>query len=312
MSRVGGFTTSDVRVIDVTDGVHPVELPVTVLAGAGGYVARVDAPGAPGDGTHQLYAFTAAKVGAAAAVTRDAPSSWAAPHDGELLIISHAAFMDALAPLVARRMQEGWTVQIADVQDVYDEQGFGDKSPAAIRAFIQRARASWRVPPRFVLFVGDATFDPRNFMGKGDFDFVPTRLIDTAAMETASDDWFVDDDLDGVPEIAIGRLPVRTGAQASAIVGKLLGYAGKADLSRGGLFVTDTDDVDLDFSGASTAGRGEGVGHHADRSLPARHQRDAGRAAREAGRGAVPGELPRPRFGRGLGRLADDEPRPPP
>ena len=41
---VGGFTTSDVRVIDVTDGAHPVELPVTVLAGAGGYVARVDAP----------------------------------------------------------------------------------------------------------------------------------------------------------------------------------------------------------------------------------------------------------------------------
>ena len=135
---VGGFTTSDVRVIDVTDGAHPVELPVTVLAGAGGYAARVDAPGAPGDGTHQLYAFTAAKVGAAAAVTRDAPSSWAASHDGELLIISHAAFMDALAPLVARRMQEGWTVQIADVQDVYDEQGFGDKSAAAIRAFIQQ------------------------------------------------------------------------------------------------------------------------------------------------------------------------------
>ena len=175
-------------------------------------------------------------------MTRDAPSSWAASHDGELLIISHAAFMDALAPLVARRVQEGWTVQIADVQDVYDEQGFGDKSPAAIRAFIQRARASWRVPPRFVLFVGDATFDPRNFMGKGDFDFVPTRLIDTAAMETASDDWFVDDDLDGVPEIAIGRLPVRTAAQASAIVGKLLAYAGKANLSRGGLFVTDTDE----------------------------------------------------------------------
>jgi MYXO-CTERM domain-containing protein len=145
-------------------------------------------------------------------------------------------------------------VQLADVQDVYDEQGFGDKSAAAIRAFVQRARAAWRTPPRFVLLVGDATFDPRNFLGKGDLDFIPTRLIDTASMETASDDWFVDGDLDGVPEIAIGRLPVRTPAQADAIVGKLLGYAGKDDLSRGGLFVTDTDDVDLDFSGASTAG----------------------------------------------------------
>src|SRR4029079_12193676 len=138
--------------------------------------------------------------------------------DGELLIISHAAFMNALAPLVARRVQQGWSVQLADVQDVYDEQGFGDKSAAAIRAFIQRARTAWRTPPRFVLLVGDATFDPRNFIGKGDLDFMPTRLIDTASMETASDDWFVDSDLDGVPEIAIGRLPVRTAAQDETIV----------------------------------------------------------------------------------------------
>jgi hypothetical protein len=249
---VGGFSTSDVRIVDVTDGAHPIELPVSVSAGAGGNVARADVP--PAAGTHRLYAFTAATVTAPAAVTRDVPSVWSASHDGELLVISHAAFLDALAPLVARRAQEGWSVQLADVQDVYDEQGFGDKSPAAIRAFIQRARASWRVPPRFVLLVGDATFDPRNFLGKGDFDFMPTRLIDTAAMETVSDDWFVDDDVDGIPEIAIGRLPVRTSAQASAVVSKLLAYAGKADLSRGGLFVTDTDDTDLDFSVASAAG----------------------------------------------------------
>ena len=76
------------------------------------------------------------------------------------------------------------------------------------------------MPPRFVLLVGDATFDPRNFLGKGDFDFVPTKLIDTAPMETVSDDWFVDFDLDGVPEMAIGRLPVRTKDQAAAIVAR--------------------------------------------------------------------------------------------
>ena len=219
--------------------------------------------------------------------------------------------MDALAPLVARRVQEGWTVQIADVQDVYDEQGFGDKSPAAIRAFIQRARASWRVPPRFVLFVGDATFDPRNFLAKGDFDFVPTQLIDTAAMETASDDWFVDDDLDGVPEIAIGRLPVRTarpGERDRRQAARLRGQ-GRPVARRPVRHRHRRGRPRL--LGRQHGRRGEGVGHHADRSLPARHQRDAGRAARQAGRGAVPGELPRPRFGRGLGRLADDAPRRP-
>ena len=164
-----------------------------------------------GPSPRALYAFTGAHLLAPAAVQADAPSRWSASHDGELLILSHAAFLDALAPLVARRQAEGWTVQLADLQDVYDERGFGDKSPDAVRAFIQAARAGWRVPPRFVLLVGDATFDPRNFLGRGDFDFAPTRLIDTAAMETASDDWFVDADLDGVPELAIGRWPVRNG-----------------------------------------------------------------------------------------------------
>ena len=133
---------------------------------------------------------------------------------------------------MARRQAEGWTVQLADLQDVYDERGFGDKSPDAVRAFIQAARAGWRVPPRFVLLVGDATFDPRNFLGRGDFDFAPTRLIDTTAMETASDDWFVDADLDGVPELAIGRWPVRTAAQAAALVSTTLAKGGPADLPR--------------------------------------------------------------------------------
>ena len=127
---------------------------------------------------------------------------------------------------MARRKAEGWRVQLVDLADVYDERGFGDKSADAVRDFIQAARATWRVPPRFVLLVGDATFDPRNFLGLGDFDFAPTRLIDTATMETASDDWFVDADLDGVPELAIGRWPVRTADQAAAVVAKTLGYAG--------------------------------------------------------------------------------------
>ncbi len=201
--EVTGFSAADVRIADVSDPAHPVALAVSVTGDAGGgagtFRAAVDVPAGPSPRT--LYAFTGAHVLAPVAVQADAPSRWSVSHDGELLILSHAAFLNALAPLVARRQAEGWTVQLADLQDVYDERGFGDKSPEAVRAFIQAARAGWRVPPRFVLLVGDATFDPRNFLGRGDFDFAPTRLIDTEAMETASDDWFVDADLDGVPEV---------------------------------------------------------------------------------------------------------------
>jgi len=44
---------------------------------------------------------------------------------------------------------------------------------------------------------------------------VPTKLIDTVYLETASDDWFVDLNSDGLPEVAIGRLPVQTAEEAA-------------------------------------------------------------------------------------------------
>ena len=48
--------------------------------------------------------------------------------------------------------------------------------------------------------------------------------MNQASLETASDDWFVDFDDDGLPDIAIGRLSVRTAAQADDVVAKIIGY----------------------------------------------------------------------------------------
>jgi len=81
-----------------------------------------------------------------------------------------------------------------------------------------------------VLLVGDATFDPRNFLQKGDFDFTPTKLIDAAQGETSSDGWFVDGDGDGLPELAIGASRRARPPQVQAVVQKTLDYAGKDDL----------------------------------------------------------------------------------
>ena len=70
--------------------------------------------------------------------------------------------------------------------------------------------------------MGDASLDPRNYLGFGRFDFVPTKLIDTMYLETASDDWFVDFNNDGLPEMAVGRLPVRTLEEANIVISKIV------------------------------------------------------------------------------------------
>ena len=99
---------------------------------------------------------------------------------------------------------------------------FGQKSPFAVRDYLQFATSNWKKPPRFVLFAGDASYDPKNYLGFGDGDLVPTRLVDTDYMEAASDDWFADFDDDGVADLAIGRLPVRSPEEAFVLVSKIM------------------------------------------------------------------------------------------
>jgi hypothetical protein len=109
------------------------------------------------------------------------------------------------------------------------------------------AKKQWSRAPRFVLLVGDASFDPKNYFGLGDLDFVPTKLIDTVYMETASDDWFVDLNGDGLPEIAIGRLPVQTKEEAATVVSKIVGYE-RVGKKREALLVADRVDQQDEFS----------------------------------------------------------------
>jgi hypothetical protein len=114
---------------------------------------------------------------------------------------------------------------------------------------ITNTQAAWKIAPRFVLFAGDASYDARNYLGLGDFDFVPTRLVDTAYMETASDDWFADFNDDGLPELATGRLPARTEEELSQSVAKIL-RADSSSTARAVTLVADRNDG-FDFEEAS-------------------------------------------------------------
>jgi hypothetical protein len=221
---VGGFASKAIRVVDITDPLASDELRGTVGAD-GGLWALTLRVGAVGPRT--LLAFTDTTVSAPMFVRANRPSKWyAASNAADYVVVSHANFAGALAPLVARRTRTGLTVAQVDIEDVYDEFSFGEKTPYALRDFVTRARDAWQKKPRFLLLVGDATLDPRDYDGQGDADFVPTKQIPMAqvALETASDDWFADADDDGLPELAVGRFSVRTAAQAEAMVAKVLDY----------------------------------------------------------------------------------------
>jgi hypothetical protein len=168
----------------------------------------------------------------------------------DFIVVTTREFANALRPLVALRQKQGLSVSLVDIEDIYDEFSFGQKSPYAMRDFLSYAKSVWKKKPRFVLFAGNASFDPKNYLGFGDSDLVPTRLIDTDLMETSSDDWLSDFNGDGIADIVTGRLPARTVEELSRMVEKIVNYE-QAAPSDEALLVADANEG-FDFEQAST------------------------------------------------------------
>jgi hypothetical protein len=247
---VNGFSHPKIRVFDITDSNDVIEVLGKVESQKGGYAVSFRVPGTE---QRTLLAMTEERLKTPEGVVANQPSSWHQVKDGyDLVIITHRDFFDALQRLKQLRESQGLKVVLIDIEDLYDEFSFGNKTPKATKDFLGSAKANWMKAPRFVLLVGDASFDPRNYLGMGGLDFVPTKLIDTAYLETASDDWFVDLNSDGLPEIAVGRIPVQTAEEAAIVVSKTIGYE-KSSKKNEALLVADRVDNsdDFNFEGAS-------------------------------------------------------------
>jgi hypothetical protein len=220
---ITGFSNSQIQVMDVTDPANVTAPQGMVAPQRGGGYAITVVP--QGGGTRTLLAFTNAQMNLPANVEANQPSSWHSAQAGaDMVIISHGDFIDSLAQLITLRQSQGLKVAVVNVEDLYDEFNYGVLSPYAVKNFLANARTVWTRKPRWVLLVGDATSDPRDYFGKHQEDYVPVELVATTQLETASDDWFGDFNNDGIPEMAFGRLPVHAVSDAAALVAKIVAY----------------------------------------------------------------------------------------
>jgi len=244
---IGGFSNANVRIVDVTNPLDPEEVDLAVKAEGTTYTATATLVGM---GERMLYAFTPAQAIAPASIRSNEVSTLSdRRNEADFVIVAHPSFRAAVEPLAQKRRAEGLTTMVVSVDDIFDEYSFGAKSAVAIRDFFAATQKTWKKVPRYALLVGDATFDPKDYQGFGDLDFVPTKLVNTLYLETASDDWFGDMNGDSVPEIAIGRLPGRTTADITGIVAKIAGYRGSN--TRNALFVADSNDEEFNFETAT-------------------------------------------------------------
>jgi uncharacterized repeat protein (TIGR01451 family) len=220
-----GFANSQIQVFDITNplAVEQLSGPITFENSASAITVSV--PGGASVEPHILLAFSADQIAAPSGVLFHPASFLLQQRQGApVIIITHPDFQSTLAPLVALRKSQNSSVAVVTTDQLYDAYNYGERSPFALRAYLQAASAGWREKPQSLLLLGEASFDPRNYLGFGDFDFVPTRLIETAAFKTASDDWLSDFAESGFATIPTGRIPARAPGDASLVISKIVNY----------------------------------------------------------------------------------------
>jgi len=154
--------------------------------------------------------------------------------DSELLSASQAAHYlaigpaDLLAPLselFELRSSQGLTTRAINVEAIYNQFNGGFPEPEAIQHYIQYTAQHWPSAPRYVLLVGDSTYDMRGYLSAPDVNRLPVFLVDTIfGGQTASDIPFSLLDEDELPDLAVGRIPAQTPQQVRKVVNKILAY----------------------------------------------------------------------------------------
>lgn len=215
---VGGFGSGTIMVLDIGKPDTPrLVSGVTVDSYGGTFRATFT----PSDAVTE-YAVFASGMNPVSVVFGGGGLRWAG-NSADYVVITTPELATAAKALADYRGSKGLVSKVVALPDIYDDFSCGVPDPAAISAFIAYARSNWIMGPRYVLLAGDGTYDYQNYLGCGD-NIVPALLVSTPQGVFASDSVHGDLNGDGVPEVAIGRLPVMNAAELQAQVQKIIAY----------------------------------------------------------------------------------------
>jgi hypothetical protein len=168
----------------------------------------------------------------------------------EYLVIGPREFLPAAGPLLWHRRNEGLISGAVATEDIYDEFGYGEATPESVKDFVSYVYHHWSEPTlKYVVLLGDATYDPKDYLGTGAPSRVPVKSLKTEFMWTASDPWYgAINGEDILPDVAVGRLPAASVEEVQSLVGKILAYeSGEEDPETPIVLITDNPDVAGDF-----------------------------------------------------------------
>lgn len=240
---VSGFSGPDISLYDISDPASPVCLRGLVPVGTGGGYAVSFAPA----GATNRYLAVCGRVNQPVRVAPALPACLRGVGNGaDYVVITVDSLMAAGQGFVDYRASRGLSGMAVSAEAIYDEFNCGIADPRAIRAFLGYAYRMWAKSPRYVLLAGRGTVDYRDYLGYGDC-MVPGLLAATGHGLHVSDALLADFDGNGIPEMAVGRLPVGTLEEAFNGLAKTRAYEQGGSWKQRALMLADNPDKGGDF-----------------------------------------------------------------
>ncbi len=265
--EVSGFSNTTVAAFDITDANAVSKIPVAVgqIAGTVSFMQGITS-GNPkrfwiGTPTNYKYPKSFVKI----------PNSNVHGMTGaEFVIITHHDFVSEALRLKAHKEnlpgKNKLTTAVIEIDTLYNEFGIGMPDPTVIRDFLSYAQKNWQIPPQYVLFMGDATYDYKSITGLGK-NFVPTYETQHSNNKIKTynyDDYFsyLDPVMNTTVSLAHGRLAVQSAAEAGLLVDRIIQYETNPvrDVWKNTItIVADDNWVGYDPDGADNTNQAEGL-----------------------------------------------------
>ncbi len=253
-------SSSSARVWNVTDPVNPAFQASTFESGATTFAAP--------SSVLNHYVIFLTNSPAPELVGKVANQNLHGQPTSNLIIVTPPDFRAEAQRLANHRASvNGWTTHVVTTTEVYNEFSGGRQDVTAIRDFTKYLFDKSPGSLRALLLFGKGTYDYKNILGTNR-NFVPTyesRNSLHPLLTYSSDDYFAflenhegewpeDPPVNHSMDIGVGRLPVKTIAEAKTVVDKLIAY--DTDLKRAGpwrksiIFVADDGDFNIHQSQA--------------------------------------------------------------
>jgi hypothetical protein len=224
--------TSQTKVWDLSQFYQPISL--NIQLGQNGIATFKAADSA----SKYFYVFEANKINTAqfSSSIRNDSSFTTSPLD-YIIITAPDFYPAAMALKVFHEKQNGYKVGLFNATQVYNEMAGGQSSPIAIRNFlkyiIEQSKLKNQSSPAFVLLMGMGNFNPQKIQLNKELPVYTSEVSNAILASYSSDDFYAVQKsgaqiqfaqfIDSI-DLAIGRIPARTIAEANKMVEKLIQY----------------------------------------------------------------------------------------